>query len=1071
MRYESGMHRVLLVCGLAGLLLVVLFVGLTSAPESGARAAQAPAPATPRPGPEGDRHAVRADRDAAIGESLWRSLEQAYHDGDRERLVALGAKLAPDQQAAFQRMLAAFDGEVETDRPTAAGPSEVNAPPVGINGNPCSYAAIGDAIAAASDGDTIYIPSGNIYGEQLGLIDKSLTFVASLADCSAEDPGATSNSVIIDGGGASGGTWGGLAQVAPDHTVVFKHISLQSASATFGGILYLDLGSTVVLDNSEVWDGIATAYGGGVRVFQDAALILRNESFIHRNAATGMVNGGGGVAAYRGAITMTGGSAVGLGNGGNSAANQGGGVYLESSTLTMDDSNILGNSAAAEGGGAYAFADSTIELRGRSRIGGYSQVFSNTAQVGGGAYLAGDGTELRLGDLSGLVMNHATDDGGGAYAEFGADIALRGGSAEVVGNRAFSDGGGLFLAGEGTCLMVTEGGGRIEGNEAQGSVNGGGGGIYVTAGASVYAESAIVQGNTTNEYGGGIHVAQDGVPTTTTVILNSNSVISDNTAWLGGGLYVLEDGSEVTLDATRVEGNWATQTGGGVRVFGDSQLAMRNGSTLVDNGAGGFGGGLAMYTGTVSLDVVTLMENDSTGDGGAVAQSGGELTVTDGDIRFNSAGGNGGGIFRSGGTLLLEAVTRPSYLAVNDAVNGGGLYDISGGRVDIRALAGPLYNLNTNGASNLGGGVYLTNTTILNAVGNLVVSTNGAFNGGGAAYANGSALTVGPGASGYTPQLGGANDASNGDGGAIYAENGAQVALHNVRLGTPVNGNEAAGDGGGIYASGSEVLLRDTRVVSNAAGQNGGGVYAANGSEVVIDASYSGALPPGCDPFGLAAGVYCSEIRGNRADNRGAGLYVENSTVTIADTAFIDNVGLSSGTSPGTAIMVEPDASVTVRNGLFTGHGTNENTTVHVASNGAYVSIQSTYAGNLDVPLYVVNGGDVTLTNNVLWENGDDAFYQTGAMVNASCNDSENLLTGPGNISVDPLFVSTARGPFRLGPGSPAVDACGGTLNHDLDNVRRPIDADGTASAMDYDMGAFERRPRVFLPLVLKEAS
>jgi hypothetical protein len=45
---------------------------------------------------------------------------------------------------------------------------------VGIGGAPCSYMTISDAIAAAADGDTIYIAPGT-YNEQLGTLDKTCT--------------------------------------------------------------------------------------------------------------------------------------------------------------------------------------------------------------------------------------------------------------------------------------------------------------------------------------------------------------------------------------------------------------------------------------------------------------------------------------------------------------------------------------------------------------------------------------------------------------------------------------------------------------------------------------------------------------------------------------------------------------------------------------------------------------------------------------------------------------------------------------------------------------------------------
>ena len=62
------------------------------------------------------------------------------------------------------------------------------------------------------------------------------------------------------------------------------------------------------------------------------------------------------------------------------------------------------------------------------------------------------------------------------------------------------------------------------------------------------------------------------------------------------------------------------------------------------------------------------------------------------------------------------------------------------------------------------------------------------------------------------------------------------------------------------------------------------------------------------------------------------------------------------------------------------------------------------------------------------------------------CNLSQN---GVGGSSTDPLFTTDWRGDFHLSPGSPAIDACGGSGDNDLDNNPRPIGA-------GHDMGAFE---------------
>ena len=63
--------------------------------------------------------------------------------------------------------------------------------------------------------------------------------------------------VEIDGGGAFS-TRGGLLEVTGGETVTMTNMPLKNARAQFGGIAYVNTGSTLILDKGDMTEGEAT---------------------------------------------------------------------------------------------------------------------------------------------------------------------------------------------------------------------------------------------------------------------------------------------------------------------------------------------------------------------------------------------------------------------------------------------------------------------------------------------------------------------------------------------------------------------------------------------------------------------------------------------------------------------------------------------------------------------------------------------------------------------------------------------------------------------------------------------
>jgi hypothetical protein len=124
-------------------------------------------------------------------------------------------------------------------------------------------------------------------------------------------------------------------------------------------------------------------------------------------------------------------------------------------------------------------------------------------------------------------------------------------------------------------------------------------------------------------------------------------------------------------------------------------------------------------------------------------------------------------------------------------------------------------------------------------------------------------------------------------------------------------------------------------------------------------------------------------------------------------------------------------------------------------------------------------GGDVTLTNTILYNNAVGVHAYTGSVVHMdgtlwyangqNTTGDGTIHLGPVNVYEDPRFVDVGAGDFRLGAGSPAIDA----------GVAAPMareDAEGNArpDCIAWDIGAYEAQNggtscmRVYLPAVLK---
>ena len=441
------------------------------------------------------------------------------------------------------------------------------------------------------------------------------------------------------------------------------------------------------------------------------------------------------------------------------------------------------------------------------------------------------------------------------------------------------------------------------------SANFEGGGIWVDDDNTLSVTGSILQNNTAIDHGGGIYSASPVTLSNTTVRANvadfdnngfgdgggiwsdqnvtvqNNSVIDDNTAVNGGGIF--STGAFVTIDGSTVG-----DTGG----FGFGNTAVGE--------VNGFSSGGGIYGQTVILqNGAVVAGNSAESDGGGIWAN--TVTLTNSTVSKNTADSNGNNSGNGGGIYAVVNLTASdSVVQNNTAVVGGGIY---AGTVQI---SGSTASVSGNQAGTEGGGIYATGAVTLSNGASVKGNSAGSSGGGiysfggnvniqsGASVSNNNAVVDGGGiwAGGNVSVTGGASVSLNtaaGDGGGIFAS-GANLVV-NVTSGAKVNKNVAGGNGGGIWFSAStagSVNVTSATVDDNTAAVNGGGLYVSAGTINLTNATVSrntatnGSGGGIYDNAGSNISIVQSTIGRNTAANLGGGVFssgpiqIYNSTIT-----------------------------------------------------------------------------------------------------------------------------------------------------------------------------------------------
>jgi hypothetical protein len=179
---------------------------------------------------------------------------------------------------------------------------------------------------------------------------------------------------------------------------------------------------------------------------------------------------------------------------------------------------------------------------------------------------------------------------GGAILNETADLTL--GSSVVTGSTAGQYGGGIYSGCDTACGASSHGDGyqaglaihdsTISGNSVPSPDGWGGGGVYFNYGSGVLAHSTV-SGNHADDVGGGMSIWR------LQSMLIDNSTIAGNGTYnttdegLGGGIYLGQVTSGLTVEHSTIAGNSA-RTGGGIydmSLVGDTSLSPELINTIV----------------------------------------------------------------------------------------------------------------------------------------------------------------------------------------------------------------------------------------------------------------------------------------------------------------------------------------------------------------------------------------------------------------------------------------------------------------------------------------------------------
>ncbi len=279
--------------------------------------------------------------------------------------------------------------------------------------------------------------------------------------------------------------------------------------------------------------------------------------------------------------------------------------------------------------------------------------------------------------------------------------------------------------------------------------------------------------------------------------------------------------------------------------------------------------------------------------------------------------------------------------------------------------------------------------------------------------------------------------------------------------------NGSGQSGAGVHMTGG--MLRDCMVRDNAAaGTLGGGVYIGGGgvvSNCVIQGNSTGILGGGGGAYVADGLLFGSTIVSNTAfsggNHGGGGVMADGEHAWVKNCMILYNRETRDGNGAG----VRLSGGARLRNSLVRGNSI-PSTDYIALGGGIYMTGAASTVENCTVvenTVTVHSGGGIyqaggSVVNSIVYLNTapSGANHDGGVNFSYTCTTPIDGLSGPGNTSLNPQFISVSGGNFRIesGPARGTGDVMPWMSDAtDLDGEAR-LDADGKV-----DMGAYQYHP------------